>query len=240
MKVTRESTLQQIESFPRLAQVLSVAEEEMDDDPGHDLEHCLRVAGWAAELAPTEHVELALAGGLLHDIVNVPKDSPLRSSASELSANRAAEILAESGFDPVERAAVHRAILNHSFSRGATPETPLGAALQDADRLEAVGAIGIARTFSTGAKMGAQYAHPVDPWAQARELDDRSFTVDHFFKKLLRLPASFQTQKGQREARRRIKIMSDFLVQLGVELGKPGAEFALQALEQELALPTET
>src|SRR5690606_30561874 len=118
--------------------------------------------------------EVAIAAALLHDIVNVPKDSPLRAQASELCATEAARMLAEIsrslsaawpaahpfpatvaggpgpdphsapriegglGFTPHVIADIAQAIRDHSFSRGATPESALGRALQDADRLEAV------------------------------------------------------------------------------------------------------
>ena len=80
-----------------------------------------------------------------------------------------------------------------------------------ADRLEALGALGLCRTLSTGARMGARYFHPQDPWAQDRELDDRAFTVDHFFTKLLRLAPTLQTEAGRAEAHRRAAFMERFV-----------------------------
>lgn len=191
-------------------------------DPGHDLDHALRVALSAirlggAEVDPRE----AVAAALLHDVVNVPKDAPSRETASERCAAVARELLPGAGFD---RDAVDRiagAIRDHSYSRGARPETALGAALQDADRLEALGAIGILRTASCGARMGARYFDPEDPWAEQRELDDARFTIDHFFRKLLRLPETMQTDAGRAEARHRVAIMEAFLDALAAEIGAP-------------------
>jgi uncharacterized protein len=75
--------------------------------------------------------------------------------------------------------------------------------------------------------MGARYFHPEDPWGCNRELDDRRYTVDHFFCKLLTLPATMNTEAGRREAERRVEFMRTFLRQLGDELGEPPPEGAL-------------
>lgn len=195
-----------------------------DDDPGHDLEHCLRVAGWTLRCGadPREGV----AAALLHDVVNLPKNDPRRKEASALSATKARELLGalDLAADAIERIA--DAVEDHSYSRGATPRSPLGEALQDADRLEAVGALGLFRIVSTGTRMGARYFDSSDPWATHRPYDDLRFTVDHFFTKLLRLPATFHTDVGRREAERRVAFMRVFLEQLGAELGRPSPDGA--------------
>lgn len=193
----------------------------LDDDPGHDLEHCLRVAGWTIRCAegradPRECV----AAALLHDVVNVPKDHPDRARASERSAERARALLPEHGFDAVAIGRIAQAIEDHSFSRGATPRDALGDALQDADRLEALGALGLMRVISTGTRMGARYFDAADPFAQARPLDDVRHSVDHFYTKLLALPATLRTEVGRAEARRRAAFLEAFLDQLAAELGR--------------------
>ncbi|MEC9073123.1 MAG: HD domain-containing protein [Myxococcota bacterium] len=196
--------------------------EQLDGDPGHDHGHVLRVALWTLRIGEGDVDEReGIAAALLHDLVNVPKDSPMRNKASELSAEAAEPLLRAQGFDPEAVTRIRDAIRDHSFSRGATPTSPLGRALQDADRLEAVGAIGVFRTISTGARMGATYFHAADPWAESRDLDDRSHTVDHFFAKLLLLPETMCTARGTAEARRRGAFMTAFLGQLGEELGIP-------------------
>jgi uncharacterized protein len=97
----------------------------------------------------------------------------------------------------------------------------LAKALQDADRLEALGSIGIMRTYSTGVRMGTRYFSPEDPWGHNRTLDDSAFSLDHFFIKLLRLPDTMNTAAGREEARLRIKPMEAFLASLERELGVP-------------------
>jgi uncharacterized protein len=189
-------------------------------DPAHDLLHCLRVGDWTLALVD-EAIDprAAVAAALLHDIVNVPKNAPDRAQASARSAARARELLLLHGFSEAMAAEISAAIRDHSFSRGAVPETVLGRALQDADRLDSLGALGILRTVSTGASMGAVYFHADDPWADARDLDDTHFIIDHFFRKLLRLPDLMHTERGRREAKRRAAFLRLFLEELGSEIG---------------------
>lgn len=213
-----------IEDDPALAALLAEARERAveDPDPGHDLGHLLRVATWTLELGGAAiDGRSAVAAALLHDAVNLPKDSERRSTAGELSADLARRRLKELDFDPDAVDEIAGAVRDHGYSRGATPTTALGRALQDADRLDALGAIGIFRTLACGVRMGAELYDPEDPWAENRELDDRRFTLDHFFTKLLRLPETMNTEHGRREARARTEPMKRFLEQLGKEIGAP-------------------
>ena len=91
-------------------------------------------------------------------------------------------------------------------------------------RLEALGAIGIARVFATGASFGAGLWHPEDPWAEGRELDDKAWSLDHFERKLLRLAAGMTTAAGRRRAGARQRTMTAYLDALRAELlpGAPG------------------
>jgi uncharacterized protein len=209
-----------IDEDPGLAALLEHARSRLDDDPGHDTAHCLRVAVWALRLAGDAlDARLVIAAALLHDVVNLPKNSPERARASELSARHALSLLPRHGFSPEESASVTEAIRTHSFSRGEAPKSELGRVLSDADRLEALGAIGLFRTISTGARMGARYFHPSDPWARKRPLDDRAYSIDHFFTKLLRLPETLSTASGRAEAEKRAAYLKATLLALADELG---------------------
>lgn len=205
------------------AHVDAAAAAEAVADASHDVEHLLRVARWTVAIGATEGVDAreAVAAALLHDLVNVPKSSPDRARASELSADAARPLLAAAGFGPAAVARIADAIRDHSFSRGAQPTEPLAASLQDADRLEAVGAIGVMRTFATGQRMGAEFFHAADPWATERELDDRRYSVDHFFTKLLGLPETMRTRAGRAEGERRVASLRAFLDDVERELGVP-------------------
>lgn len=219
---------------PELSALFEHASARLDDDPGHDAAHCLRVAVWTLRLNDGAlDSRLAIAAALLHDIVNVPKNSPERATASELSARHAAELLPRHGFSSEDSATVTEAIRTHSFSRGEAPTNELGRALSDADRLEALGAIGLFRTISTGVRMGASYFDASDPWAEDRPLDDRAYSIDHFFTKLLRLPETLSTEKGRTEARRRATFLRATLEELALEIGGDPPRF--EALEPAAA-----
>lgn len=222
---TRKELLGWLGENPRLAPLLAkVSGSVGDQDAAHDASHLLRVTLWTLRLAaPASQTaaEEAAAAALLHDLVNVPKNHPDRAKASTFSAEAAAPLLASAGFARDSIGKIQSAIRDHSYSRGATPESPLGRALQDADRLEALGAIGLMRVFSTGARMGTAYFDPADPWARERPLNDLAFSVDHFFTKLLKLPATFHTPAGRSEAERRAAVLETFLDQTAAEIGEP-------------------
>ena len=218
--MSRAELLREIAADRALAAIWNHVREADEGDDAHGVEHVLRVALWTVRIGggTIDHRE-GLAAALLHDLVNVPKSSPDRSRASELSAEAARPLLEAAGFatDAVDRIA--GAIRDHSFSRGATPESALGRALQDADRLEALGAIGIMRCIATGQRMGGALFHPSDPWAERRDLDDRAYSIDHFYTKLLKLPGTMQTDAGRVEAERRAAVLTRFADALREELG---------------------
>ncbi|MFC4426572.1 HD domain-containing protein [Deinococcus navajonensis] len=206
---------------PRLPDVWAWVGRHMTPDAAHDGAHLRRVAVWTRRCAPQEPPALAVAAALTHDVVNLPKNHPQRAQASTLAAQAVQAALPGLGFSAAEAGAVALAVRDHSFSRGAIPETPLGAALQDADRLDALGALGVLRVAAVGGHLGRALLDSTDPWCQTREPDDQAYSVDHFFTKLLRLSASFQTVPGQAEAQRRTAVMHAFLTQLGEEIGVP-------------------
>lgn len=217
----RAELMSAIESSPRLRAVYqAVLGRGGEDDAAHDFAHLLRVALWTNKILRDEtQAEEAVAAALLHDLVNVPKNHPDRARASEFSAEAARPLLRDAGFAPRQVEKIAAAIRQHSFSRGEKPESDLAKALQDADRLEALGSIGIMRTYSTGVRMGTRYFDPEDPWGHKRELDDSAFSLDHFFIKLLRLPDTMNTAAGRAEAHERVKPMQAFLSSLERELG---------------------
>ncbi|WP_122768872.1 HD domain-containing protein, partial [Pseudomonas viridiflava] len=137
-----------------------------------------------------------VAATLLHDRVAVEKNSPFRSRASRLAAARASELLTEMGWDEESIASVAHAIEAHSFSAQITPRTLEARILQDADRLDALGMVGVARVFYVSGRMGRYLYDPLDPHATQRPYDDKNFAVDHFHTKLLHLADGFQTRTG--------------------------------------------
>jgi uncharacterized protein len=82
--------------------------------------------------------------------------------------------------------------------------------VQDADRLDGLGAVGLARMFYIAGRMGSSLAHGGDPLGVARALDDRAYALDHIPVKLARLPGMMQTAAGRRLAHERLATLEDF------------------------------
>jgi uncharacterized protein len=207
------------EPLPELAASL-LPHLEAGDDGAHDLAHLRRV--WhnaqAIQAGDGGDTEVIAAAVLLHDCVAVEKNSPLRAQASRLAATRAREILAGLGWSPPRVDAVAHAIEAHSFSAGIEPLTLEARVLQDADRLDAIGLVGVARCFYTAGRMGSALYHVADPLANTRSLDDRSYALDHFGAKLLGLAEGFRTPTGRRLAAERHVRLERFLAEFQSEL----------------------
>lgn len=195
---------------------------DMQFDPSHRLDHIERVANNVFLLTQTEvgfKYEVLMPALWLHDCVPVSKFSNLRSQASTISGQHAIEYLHRIGYPEEYLLAIQHAITAHSFSACIKPESIDAKILQDADRLDSLGAIGIARTFMLGGKFGNAAYHCDDPLAEGRDLDDSSYVLDHFHKKLFLLADTMQTTAGKKEAFRRIEFMQEFVAELGVEIG---------------------
>lgn len=190
------------------------------DDPAHDWPHIGRVAATAKKLAEGQKVNLecVLAGVYCHDLVNLPKNHPDRSRASELAAEKAEPMLKEVGFTPEEIAIIKTAVIEHSFSRGLKPSSMESAIVQDSDRLDSLGAIGVLRCASVNTLMKSKYYDPFDPFAESRDLDDRQFMVDHYYVKLFKLPDLMVTEAGRKEGYLRVEFMKTFLARLTKEI----------------------
>jgi uncharacterized protein len=189
-------------------------------DAAHDVAHILRVVSTARRLAVQENARLdvVVPAAWLHDCVTVPKDSPDRPRASRMAAAHAAGLLASWGLDPARVAEIAHAIEAHSFTAGIPPRTVEARVVQDADRLDALGAVGLSRCLMLAGALGKPLATPEDPFCEARPPDDSRSAVDHFYTKLLGLAATMQTSTGRDEARRRTDFLQSFLAQLRSEL----------------------
>jgi uncharacterized protein len=192
-----------------------------DADPAHDFLHIRRVADNARRIAASEGADLdiVLPAVLLHELFNYPKDHPDSALSGEVCAAEAATVLSDEGFSPRQTAAICECIRVHSFSRGIVPETLEAEVLQDADRLDALGAVGIARCFATGTAMRRPFYDGTDPFCRRREPDDKEYTLDHFYRKLLRLSETLHTRTAQAIAAERTTFLQTFLAQLEREIG---------------------
>lgn len=194
-------------------------------DASHDLGHFQRV--WkAAQYINREEGMVAdplilLAGAYFHDLVSLPKNHPQRRESSRLSAERTVELLEGTftGFPRDKIEGVRHAVHAHSFSAGIEPVTAEAMILQDADRLEALGAIGLARVFYTAGQLDQQLFDEADPLASSRELNDQVYALDHFSVKLLKLPALMNTSTGRRLATKNADYLTRFLRKIHAEIG---------------------
>jgi uncharacterized protein len=210
-------------------------------DSAHDLGHirrvwklCQRIAQKELKTqAPSKHpfkprkyaiaqvdYKILLIAAYFHDSVNFPKNHPRRKLASRDSAKKALHYIQRKnlilGDDQKEN--LFHTIEAHSFSANIKPRTPEACILQDADRLEALGAIGIARVFSVSGALNRPLFNAVDPLAHKRPLDDTSYAVDHFYVKLFKIIETLQTKGAQQIAEKRIDVMKAFLRELEQEL----------------------
>ena len=189
-------------------------------DPSHDFAHILRVIENCRRFGATvnANLELLLPAAILHDVVNLPKNHPERLQASQMAGEKSRQVLSDAGYNEIEIAKIVEIITEHSYSLGRKPSSIESAVLQDADKLDALGAIGIMRTVTCGCRMGSSYYDPSDPIPNERALNDKAFTVDHFFAKLFKLSALMNTEAAKLEANQRTQFMKDFLKQLTEEI----------------------
>ena len=177
------------------------------DASGHDFDHTLRVFHMATRLAREEGADLQIVqlAALLHDV----DDRKLSPDTCE-GKLRAVTFLRDLGVDEGVIQTIVDIIARISFSAQLPPPESLeGKCVQDADRLDAMGAIGIARTFAYGGSRGRRMHDPLRQDAQA--------TIEHFYEKLLLLKDSMHTATGQRLAQQRDQYMREFLEQFYAE-----------------------
>jgi uncharacterized protein len=190
------------------------------DDGAHDASHLERVWRSAQDLLahhPEADALVVMAACYLHDLVNLPKNDPDRAQASRRAAQLARAGLARLGFPGERLDGVAHAIEAHSYSAAIAPATIEAKIVQDADRLDALGAVGLARMFYIAGKMGSALAHPLDPLAHARDLDDRAWSLDHIMVKLAQLPGMMQLAAGRALAEERLARLLAFRDEFAAE-----------------------
>ena len=173
------------------------------DASGHDFDHTLRVFHTATRLAEEEgaDVETVQLAALLHDV-----DDRKLSPETYEGKLRAFDFLKDNNLAEEKIQEIIHIISHISFSAQLPPpESIEGKCVQDADRLDALGAIGIARTFAFGGSRGRRLHDP--------EEKDKNASIQHFYDKLLRLKDTMHTATGRRLAEQRDQYMRDFLQQ---------------------------
>ncbi|MFB3764315.1 MAG: HD domain-containing protein [Methanotrichaceae archaeon] len=187
-------------------------------DPAHDFSHMLRVYSNAKWIGERECADMAvlLPAALLHDAGSGTKIEEKSAAPTETKAAR--DLLKEKGIPDDTIDQIIYAIEVHRFSKGTTPKTLEAKILQDADRLDALGAIGIARVFMTGGALGRALYDLSDPFCAARDPDDKKWNLDHFYRKLLNLKSGMHTDAARRLAGRRNAVLERYLTDLKEEL----------------------
>jgi uncharacterized protein len=192
------------------------------DDLAHGWEHVSRVYALALRIAEQENADRFVVGvaALMHDLGRTVQADSTKHHA-DLSVALAKELLATYQVSASIQGAILHAIMAHSFSRGIPPRTLEARIVRDADRLDSLGAIGILRWAITGTLRRTPQTrthHPTDPFAEQHSPDDRSYMLDHFFSKLLKLGDTMATNTGRKLAQQRIAFMHSYLDELRKEL----------------------
>ena len=185
---------------------------------GHDWWHIFRVWTLAKKIAVEEkaQVEIVELGALLHDIA----DWKFHDGDDSIGPAIAREFLNNHNVEPNLSDSVVEIISTISY-KGAGVATPMktleGKIVQDADRLDAIGALGIARTFAYGGYKNRLIYHPDEKPVLHESYEDykknEGHTINHFYEKLLLLKERMNTNTGKRIAEGRHKFMQSFLDQ---------------------------
>lgn len=201
------------------------------ESSGHDPWHAFRVRDLAIRIARAigADTEVVQAAALLHDIGHVSG----RAEHAQRGASLAADLLSSCGFPAEKVRTVASCIEQHHWlpDRAGDPQRPTVEyqAFADADRLDALGAIGVARTFAFGGAHGRPIWDP-EPNTAVHVAYGVS-SIHHFYDKLLRLPGDMYTEPGRRLAARRVAVMEEFLQTFYQEWD--GKDADLNALDAE-------
>jgi len=184
---------------------------------GHDQTHTLRVYELCRLIGEKEKADPLILepAALLHDVGR----SFEGVDHAEKSAELAKKLLRECSFPADRIPEVQYAIRMHRFSRGAEPNTLEAKILQDADRIDISGAIGVAMTFAYGGSKNTELYDKDDPLAKNRKLDDTKYVLDHFQTKLFRLPDTMHTRTAKQLIRKRSIYLKSFFNQFLEEIG---------------------
>jgi len=200
--------------------LLDFIRSQMNQDLAHDFNHVLRVVKTAKTLCAKESAirEIVIPAAYLHDCFSFDKNHPERHKSSVIAAEKAVKFLKSISYPPVYLDDIAHAIEAHSYSANIEARTLEAKIVQDADRLDALGAIGVSRCIQVSTKLNRPLYSSDDPFCLSRSPDDAHFTVDHFYRKLLNLENSMNTLSAKEEAKKRTSFMRSFLEQLGNEV----------------------
>ncbi|MDO8528293.1 MAG: HD domain-containing protein [Nanoarchaeota archaeon] len=186
----------------------------------HAFDHTQRVYNLALRLSKNYKLDMDVlkAAALLHDVARLKEDKEEVVCHAEHGAKMAEEILKEMDFPNEKIEKVCYAISIHRHSKRVKADTKEAQILQDADRLDALGAITIARMFSTGGKIGIPLYKPEIPLGKIYPGYKSDSTIHGFYVKILKIiPSEFNTEEAKRIAKKRYKFVEEFLEQFKLE-----------------------
>lgn len=180
----------------------------------HAFDHTERVFNLAIKIGKKEKVDLDIikASALLHDIARLKEDKKEISCHAEHGAEIAEKILRDMNFPEDKTVKVAHAIKVHRHSKGLKAETKEAEILQDADRLDALGAITVARMFSSGGELNRPLYAPEIPFEKTSLEYDTYSTIHGFYHKIFKLkPETFNTNFAKKLAKARYKFVEKFV-----------------------------
>ncbi|MCL4383284.1 HD domain-containing protein [Candidatus Marsarchaeota archaeon] len=201
--------------------LITIAKKNIKNDISHDFSHAYRVLQLSEKIGNIENadMDILIPAALFHDI-KVYKGTSKYIYEHEESSNFAEKILNSIKKYPKHKIKhVGYAISVCSFSKNINPKTLEAKILQDADLLEASGAIGMMRTFGSTNAMHRNYFYNMDdPFCKVREPDENIFVLDLFFTRLLIVQNRMHTKTAIHMAKRRYKFLKSFINELHLEL----------------------
>lgn len=190
-----------------------------DITPAHDWKHVQRVYKLGEKLAKEEDadIETVRLAILLHDIGRAREDHGEIEDHAEWGAEKSREILESHGYEESLIEDVVRCIRAHRYSTSPEPETLEAKIVSDADNLDALGASGIARTFTYAGEHGNLIADPDLP-VDEDDSEEGSTAYNHLQKKILGLKERIYTDSGMKIARDRHEFVEEYVERLSREM----------------------
>lgn len=191
-----------------------------NDTSGHSLDHIRRVVHHAKQIAATETVdnEAVVLGAILHEAL----DDKLVADAAQAKSDFTA-LLADLALTETQQNILWEVVTKTSFSKSVGQNWQLtkeAQIVQDADRLDAIGAIGIGRVFYYGGSKGHLFVKPSQEVTESTSYQRTNVVLDHFDEKLLKLKDMMNTPEGHRLATIRHDRMVRFLAEFNEEWGE--------------------
>lgn len=213
MRLIKNNMLIKEEFFKELKEKI---QSNFEEGGSHAFDHTERVYNLALKIGKKEKADLDVIGAaaLLHDIARLKEDNKEVECHAEHGAKMAEKILKEMNFPKDKIDGVIHSIKVHRHSKGLIAETKEAKIIQDADRLDALGAVTVGRMFSTGGKINRPLYKPEVPFGKVHRGYYSESTIHGFYSKILKItPDNFNTSFAKKLARGRYKFVEKFLKQ---------------------------